>query len=269
MYKRILCGFLVIVVLAFAIISCQAAPQTREGFIVSFSDGEYDKDYFLVELAGSNPEDLADNQRSVLVEAFTEDENGEQQKISSVVALGFIYGDFVAVSLQLFYVGDAYSGYVPGWQFGEVSFRTYLLPDTRVDDSWQKEELGQIFIEEGLELAVIKRANPIINIKTDYVIGQYEDIAVGSALYATGQKNGRITVDPSSVNEVYTDEDRHLFGTSRSPAFSELGSLAFAARDGKLELVGFLCTAEAAKDGSRVYVYYRDIQQIIDFIKTK
>lgn len=275
---RVLLLFVLVATALGALLSCQKGQTPdakRAALIQEFSDGRYDKDFNLVDLAGTVPVDLANSQRAVLVAGFIHDENGKPQQVSANVALGWIYGkEYVTVPIQLFYAMDPILGPIPLWQMPEVTFMAYLLPDLRVDDEWQQEELGAITINEILQIAVIKRTKPVINAKTDNIIfGKYEELeinGVGDVLYVTSQANGRITVKPSMISEVYVNNNgRKLFSDSRNLMFSELGGLAFTLRDGKPELIGFLSVAEQSQiEGSGAYIHYTDIQEIADFIKT-
>lgn len=273
MKKGIVCILLMVVLaaLAFGAISCQGEQtlvEKRAAMIEALSDGKYDKDFNLVDLAGTDVVNLAGSQRAVLVEGFYKDEKGKQQQISANIALGWIYHQkYVAIPIQLFYVMDPMYGAIPAWQIPEISFKVSLLPDTRVDDDWQKEELGKIKFNEDLQLAVAERTNPIINIPADYVLGRYQDLSVGNVLYATSQTNGRITIEPSAVCEVYNTNE-NLFAGSRDITFNELGGLAFALRDGKPELVGFLNVLETAQEEGMAYIHYLDIQHVISYINT-
>lgn len=260
--KKVLYVFLA-VVLAISALACRDATmgEKRSALVETLSDGKYDKSFALVDLVGTEPAALAKSQRAVSVEVFfLDNKTKEWELIGAGTALGWVYQGVVYAPIQLFFISTPF-GVFPGWGVPEISFKTYLLPDARTDDFWQKEELGEISVNEQLSCAMIARPSPIINTQADYQLGRYEDLSVGDVLYVTSQVDGRITVETSVVSEIYNETGGKLFGAPGRMMAYELGGLAFVLRDGKPELVGFLSPMESSESGT--YVFYQDINQLI------
>lgn len=225
----------------------------------------YDNNNNLVRQAGSDPASLADFQRRVVVKGFDTSDNGAE--VFANFTLGWAVKEqdkeVVVGPLDALYV-DTYFGRIAAWRIPEIVLKAYLLPSSK--ENGEPEELGDISVNEDMDLFVAERTAPAIGIRTDYVAGKYEGLAVGDSVYLTSQVNGRINVWPSYVTEIYVDKSgRNLFN-----AFGgETGSLAFAIYKGKFELVGFLSAMEPAEQESgSVYLYYQDVRQVINFIKS-
>jgi len=224
--------------------------------------GKYDYDYSLVSLAGSDPASLTDSQRAILVEAF----NSAGRKIAFNTSLGWIYENkYVVIPIQSF------AG-IPLWNQSRITLKVYLLPDSNKEDDWKREELGKIYFPEegGLPLAVAERVEPIIDVQSSqYKIGKYKDLLIDNVLYQITQINGRIGVKRTSVSGFFKgNKGWNLFIGAGELLRNELGGLAFAVRDGKFELVGFLAPMEPViGEINLVYVHFLDIQQVIDYIE--
>jgi hypothetical protein len=243
-------------------------PETVIRILSGKNYNNYDYDYNLVGLAGSDPASLTDSQRAILVEAF----NSAGRRVAFNIGLGWVYEDkYVVAPIQCFYKIDAF-GATPLWNQSGITLKAYLLPDSNKEDNWKKEELGKIHFpeERGLPLVVIERADPIIDVQSPrYKIGKYEDLSIDNVLYQITQINGRIGVKRTSVSGFLADDKGwNLFIGSGELLRNELGGLAFAIRDGKFELVGFLAPMEPViGEQNLVYVHFLDIQQIIDYIE--
>lgn len=233
-------------------------------------DGKYDYDYDLVSF---NPADLANFQGAVLLAVS----DGNGNPIFNQSTLGWIRDHEVIVPSSLFYLPMPDGQRQPSWFFPGISIELILSPVQQKDGSWKGEKLGDIFNDEDLvagsiDFAVIQRTHPVFSAAVPLVLGDYKELSEGridKALYTITQVNARIIIDRSEINEIYINKDnKNLFGVPGTLSPYELGGLAFALRDGKPELVGFLSFMEMSKyEGGQAYVYYLDIQQVVDYLK--
>ena len=275
MKNKILSALLVIslvgvVVLAYVnSVSMQSPEEKKADLVALLSHGEYDYDYNLVPTVGTDPGSLADRARAVVMIVL--DDKGSPFFAQSTLAL--ILDNEVIVPYEIFYLPMPDGDRLPAWVFSDVSLEFVLLPDSNREDAWKKEKLGRILNLEDLasgtvSLAVIERVDPIITTGPDYVLGEYSNLSVGHALYVISQANGRMNIGTGIVSEVYDNDGQQLFSDQRQLLFNELGGIAFALRDGKPELVGFLSAMEPASDlKGTAYIYYQDIRQILDYVK--
>lgn len=236
-----------------------------QDLLTILSDGKYDKDYNLVDLAGSDLADLTGRLRPVEIHVL--DQNGKV--IGSQFTLGFIYSqDYVIVPVQLFYF-QTFWGQMSIFNLTDIPPKIYLLPDQGTEDKWRIEELGAIkfMSEETSGFAIVERVDPIVGDvdAPQYTFGKYEDLAMGHALYWVMQSNGRLIVNNTNVSELYiNEEERNLIGFRGLSFFQDFGGLIFAIRDGKPELVGMVCMTEPILGESGwAYIYALDINQII------
>lgn len=241
------------------------------GFFLKFnpdenntSVGYYDDNNNLIGPAGSGPVALAEFQRMVLVQGSYNDEELFSNSTLSW-AVKEQNKNLIVVPLDALYFNYPGYGNIPAWDTPEITLKAYLLPSVK-EDGLEREELGHISVNEDMEMAIIERPNPTVNIRADYVVGKYGKLAVGDFVYTLVSANNRMRVRQFNIDEVYIDNSgRNLF----SAVGGESGGLAFVAHKGKPELLGFLNAAEpAADDFGSVLLYYTDAQQVIDFAKS-
>lgn len=264
----------------------QSQPQTKEekrAELLSFlgsqelleirSDGQYDKDYNLVDLACSDPSSLTGRVRVVGVECYiyTGVEKTESIVYSRTM-LGYIYSqEYVVVPDFLFYAFDGYSGnWINVLKVEELTTKVFLLPNPDIEDNWKVEELGEVRINRELGLAVIERVDPIIDVsQTEYTIGEYEDLEIGNVLYLAGRTKNFVEIRPSVVTGLRSSQEgANIINFQAQRTFPEIGGLLFAVRDGKLELVGMVCALELLPQSpGSVYVFALDIQAVIEYLE--
>lgn len=233
------------------------------------SDGEYDNNNDLVELAGSDPQALTENQRAVLLE--TSYFNGRSRVQFAQPTLGWIYSEkYVVVPAALFYVPTLF-GRTDILRSLDIPRKLTILPDPEQDDDWKQEVLGEIrFSNE--RFVIIERIDPVIDVSSpQYSLGEVKDLKADNLLYQVTQENGRIQTKHATAGGVYGDGDEKnlISASSGSLMFLELGGLYFAVRDGKFELMGMLCVFGDpvwGEEGS-VYIYGLDIKEIITEIE--
>ncbi|MBI2450284.1 MAG: hypothetical protein HYV47_01965 [Candidatus Nealsonbacteria bacterium] len=233
-------------------------------------DGKYDYNYDLVSF---NPVELTNFQGVVFLTVL----DGKRNPIFTQSTLAWVRDNEVIVPSSLFYLPTPSGQRQPSWFFPGISIELILSPIQQQDGSLKGEKLSDILNNEdlvagGIDFAVVQRIHPVFSTAASLVLGNYKELSEGridKALYTITQVNGRIIVGRSEINEIYVNKDhKNLFGVSGILSFYELGGLAFAVRDGKPELVGFLSPMEMSQyEAGKANVYYLDIQQIVDYLE--
>lgn len=249
---------------------CMAAVAfgVNKGIGNGLTDGKYDNSYALVDWAGTDLSGLGERVRSAEVTAYDQDNN----LVFNRTTLAYIHDEnYVIVPVALFHVATA-QGVINILNVPEITTRIALLPNVAYgEDVWRKEELGKVeYISEIGYLsgfAVVERTNPMLGPvgASQYTFGKYADLKAGDVLYRVGQINGRSIVYHTAVNELLNISQMNLIHFQASDfLFPDLGGLLFALRDGKPELVGFVCVVEPISGvSSQAVIHGLDINQII------